>query len=222
MPKTTRHTSKAFEIKPHLCVFGSAAGGPQPVPITEHGEVQCVAFNAYVPWIANVLEGKSRAQDSSGAVVAFVRSLKVALGGGDADGDSPAGGGSCPGGGGSCPKRGREAMGLDDDSDEADLQELSGKRPARRSKGQMRAARIEKTALKSVTAEGMQLTARLSPKGLGVLVPVEGDSLSLILNHLKTQVESGQADPDARFHKTHAHDAEDKNTTPIRGTWRAL
>ena len=97
------------------------------------------------------------------------------------------------GAGESPPKpKGRAAMGLDDDSDEADLALVPSEPPPK--KARKNAAK----ELRTISCRGMELTVKARDKIRGIAVPLEGPTLMAILKHLRERMTTGEIpEPDA-------------------------
>ena len=91
------------------------------------------------------------------------------------------------GAGESPPKpKGRAAMGLDDDSDEADLALVPSEPPPK--KARKNAAK----ELRTISCRGMELTVKARDKIRGIAVSLEGPTLLVILRHLRERVSAGE------------------------------
>ena len=165
------------------CIVGGKSGRPECLPVESVDARVCVALNAFEPWLNRVLSGHAR--DSSGhcadVVARFIAEVYAQLGA-----DSP---GKCPegdrGGGESClagPRvegapRGRSALGLDSDSDQEQLvaQGEDSCHGAARPRGAAPAAWA------TVFLRGKELTLRKRPRGRGILLPLDGPDLPMVL-----------------------------------------
>lgn len=176
----------AIQVASLPCVVGGKSGRPECLPVETVDARQCVALNAFEPWLNRVLAGHAR--DSSGqcadVVARFVAEVYVGLGGNTsgkgADGDTR--------GGESClasppleePARGRAALGLDSDSDQEQLVAL-GEDPSPRAS---RPRAGPPAAWSTVSIRGKEVTVRKRPRGRGILLPLDGPDLPAVLGFL--------------------------------------
>ena len=85
--------------------------------------------------------------------------------------------------------RGRAAMGLDSDSDEDALVETPMDTDKNASARRRKDATL-RAELKTISFRGLELTVKARDKGRGLAVPLEGDTLSAILKHMREQVDT--------------------------------
>lgn len=184
----------AIQVASCPCVTGGKSGRPECLPVETVDARECVALNAFEPWLNRVLAGHARDPSGqvAGVVAAFIAEVYLQLGantpGKASDGDQRGGESCLSAGGESClagppapeAARGRAAMGLDEDSDQEQLaaQGEESHRGASRLRGGPPAAWA------TVSVRGKELTVRKRPRGRGILVPLEGPDLPVVLGFL--------------------------------------
>ena len=200
MPKRgVRAESDNMKVEDVKCLILGPKAQPVPIPTIKECGVTCVPINCTDHWLNKIAGDRCRG-DASLVVKEFVdevlKLLATAVGccgetGGrplvvaedvpaeDAPADEPE------------PKpMGRAAMGLDDDSDEAELALV----PSEPHKKVRKAAAKE---LRTISCRGMELTVKARDKVRGIAVPLEGPTLLAILRHLREQVSAGEVpEPD--------------------------
>ena len=179
------------------CVILGRKVQPVPIPTIKECGVTCVPLNSTDHWLTQVASGRCRG-DASLVVKEFVEDVLSVLLAAEGAGESPPTprGRSLAAAGGareSPPEpKGRAAMGLDDDSDEAELALVPSELPHK--KARKNAAK----ELRTISCRGMELTVKARDKIRGIAVPLEGPTLMAILKHLRERMTTGEIpEPDA-------------------------
>ena len=187
------------------CLVGGSLKQPVVLPVVQEAGLECVGINAYQPWLNKLLSGHTRGQyiphvlrlvgEVLDALKACGESCRSGssenLDGTAADEETDAGAQAAPRGAGgeTSPRgagKGREALGLQDDSDDdAFMAERAPKR-ARRKKWT--------DDFRTIRIKGMEVTVKSRHKGRGVVVPLENGGLLGILQHLETSTRVEAAD----------------------------
>ena len=177
-----------MRIENHPCVIWGSKRNLVPIPLIQECGATCVAINSADGWLNKVVADRCRG-DSCLIVKEFVDDLIRTLEGVREAPDENTERSVCPDVGAltDTPAKGRAAMHLDSDSDEEVLAETSVDDKPRRKK----LACHLRPELQTVSFRGLQITAKTRDKGRGIAVPLEGDSLSDILLHLRQQVSTG-------------------------------
>ena len=182
-----------FTVQSLPCLSGTKWGKPLVLPTEVVDGRLCVALCAFEPWVNKALCGSARGACSD-VVGGFIQEVYTALGydaAQDSSGSCTSGGeGSSAsggeGGGGSCLQSraekepdGRAALGLDSDSDMEQL--VACGQDTKTSKGR----RMKPPAVWStVEVRGKEFTLRRRPRGRGLLLPLDGPELPLVLGVL--------------------------------------
>ena len=209
----------AIKVEKVLCVLLSPKSQPLPISyITECG-VTCVPINSADPWLNKVLGDRCRG-DAQLVVKQFVAEVFELLASQTKErsfvDDTKERSLVSEGGAPIEALIGRAAMGLDSDSDEEELALV----PAEVVKPK-RGRKLDKDKeFRTISIRGMDLTVKLRDKCKGIAVPLEGDTLLMILRHLREQVYAGEVpEPDpvksARRHEVKGC-KEDEDTGRVR------
>ena len=204
------------------CVTLGGSHPPVPIPqVTERG-VTCVPLNSAADWLVRIVSTGCR-EDAQLVIKEFIDGL-LALPVGDAEPGQEAQERSCEAAASAdAPKaKGREAMCLDDDSEEEEVNAIKGGARAPTTKPTRKVAAAQKEMRKSAY-RGMELTWKPRAKCRGIAVPLEGPTLIAIMRHLREQISKGpipgpnEAKRERRTEVVSNRDDEDAGRT----RWRA-
>ena len=163
-----------------------------PLPTIKECGVTCVPINGSDHWLTQVVSGRCRG-DASLVAKEFIDEVLSVLGTADCDGGETGGKNAVAAedaGASSHTPKGRAAMGLDDDSDEAELAVVPSGPPRKARKHLLK-------ELRTISCRGMELTVKARDKIRGIAVPLEGPTLLVILRHLRERVSAGEVpEPD--------------------------
>ena len=187
MPKRSGSAhAGAIRVEHVACVTRGDKSQPLPVPtITECG-VTCVPINSSDAWLNKIVGERTRG-DGQLVVKEFVDDILVELARvQEAAMQTEEGSSGAKGSDAAEEPLGRSAMGLDDDSEEEALAEMPMGKPARVRKN------TKQAELRTVSFRGMELTVKARDRGRGIAVPLEGETLVKILNHLRDYMCAGE------------------------------
>ena len=162
-----------------------------PLPTIKECGVTCVPINGSDHWLTQVISGRCRG-DASLVAKEFIDEVLSVLGTADCGGGETGGKNAVAAegaGASSHTPKGRAAMGLDDDSDEAELAVVP--RDVRGCYGPRKARKLTPKELRTISCRGMELTVKARDKIRGIAVPLEGPTLLMILKHLRERVAAG-------------------------------
>ena len=192
MPKRADHAAvDCIRLEKVDCVILGGKKCPVPIPVITERGVTCVPVNSTDMWLNKVVGDRCRG-DSQLVIQEFVREVLQMLQQGEESKERS----SDAGGEGECPPlppladapKGRAAMGLDCDSDEAELAVVAQAAPTRK-----RPRKVDtQKEFRTVLFREMELTVKARDKCRGIAVPLEGDTLGSILRHLREQVSAGE------------------------------
>ena len=180
MPKRSGSADAgAIKVEQVACVIRGGKSEPLPIPTVTECGVTCVPINSSAHWLNRIVGDRVRG-DGQLVLKEFIDGILVELAK-DREAATRTEEGSSGGRGSGATEAplGRSAMGLDEDSEEEVLAEMPMKKP-------VRGRKINKqTELRTISFRGMELTVKARDKGRGLVVPLKGDTLVKILNHLR-------------------------------------
>ena len=106
-------------------------------------------------------------------------------------------------------------MGLDDDSDEAELALVPSEPPKKARKNVAK-------ELRTISCRGMEITVKVRDKGWGIAVPLEGPTLLKILKHLHERASADEKPEPDLAKKARRQEARSNRTDEDRGRLRWL
>jgi hypothetical protein len=176
MPRAEKGTDAVqFELLPAIRLGDK--GKPIVVPTVVDGAVRCVAINAYAGWLNQLVESKVKSRDVVSVFCERARQGLVSSAGADEDTANDAEAEN------ETPKKGRQALGLDDDSDE---ELLAAATPA--CGGSRRKTATGKTQeFTTIVVDGLSITLKRRFRGRGLLMPLGGEMLVDLIKHLQNQ-----------------------------------
>ena len=171
--------ASAITVEQVACVIRGGNKEPLPIPTVTECGVTCVPLNSSAYWLNKIVGDRVRG-DGTLILKEFIDGILVALAKDQEAATRPEEGSSGGQGSGAAEAPlGRSAMGLDDDSEEDVLAEMPMQKSARGRKSN------KQSELRTIAFRDMELTAKARDKGRGLVVPLKGDTLVKILNHLR-------------------------------------
>ena len=184
MPKIKKGVvaDMTFDNFPGFKIPGQTA--PVLLPTVIDCGVTCICVNGSAGWLSQLLSRGKQDADCVGVVQAFCEEVYTALrvqGRGSSD-LVPVAGAAGQG----VPGKGRSALGLDDDSDEETLAAADGSHvsPTKRP----RLTPQPSNDWRTVAINGLEITAKRRARGHGLLVPLVGDRLLAMVQHLNERL----------------------------------
>ena len=180
------------------CVRVGARARPLPNPLIKECGATCVPINSTDPWLNKVVGDRTRA-DASYLIKEFIDGVLGELSSKHTEStpttERSLGGESTQGKEGSLGPEavrpaGRRGLRFDSDSDNEALEAIpmsedKSAAARRRRRGEPRAE------LQTVVYRGLELIVKARDHGRGLAVPLEGETLTTILKHLRAQVVAG-------------------------------
>ena len=166
------------------------------LPIHIEVGIECIAMNSSDRWLHQALSGTGANQmeirDQVGEFVDEVMRVLRNADGSETEVEHGIVDEAKEQRGESCSPKGREALGIEEDSDEEALQDASqgsGKTVAQKRKTAVKKT-AERNSFRTFIFHDIQVTARRRPRGKGFVVPVD-ENFPKLLTHIQSRIGSG-------------------------------